>query len=88
VLQVKMQWDDSWLWVGAWLQEPQLVATITEKNSVIYHDNDFEVGAVTTASACGCERESVDRGWDVLVVRSCLWVTVAAARAWLGRWQR
>lgn len=37
-------WDDDWLWVGTWMDEPQLVAKITEKNSVMYKDNDFEVG--------------------------------------------
>ena len=58
LLQVKMIWDDSWLWVGAWLQEPQLVATLTEQNSVIYHDNDFEVGEQMGAAGAGwlCRR--------------------------------
>jgi hypothetical protein len=40
---MKMLWDDDALYVGAWLEEPQVVATLTEKNSVIFHDNDFEV---------------------------------------------
>ncbi len=40
---MKMLWDDEALYVGAWLEEPQVVATLTEKNSVIFHDNDFEV---------------------------------------------
>jgi hypothetical protein len=40
---MKMLWDDEALYVGAWLEEPEVVATLTEKNSVIFHDNDFEV---------------------------------------------
>ena len=38
-----MLWDDDALYVGAWMEEPQVVATFTEKNSVIFWDNDFEV---------------------------------------------
>eukprot|EP00742_Colponemidia_sp_Colp-10_P004117 GILJ01004394.1.p1 GENE.GILJ01004394.1~~GILJ01004394.1.p1 ORF type:complete len:382 (-),score=63.30 GILJ01004394.1:520-1581(-) len=41
--RAKMMWDAEALYVGAMLYEPQLVATITEKNAVIFHDNDFEV---------------------------------------------
>ena len=40
---MKFLWDDDALYVGAWMEEPQVVATLTEKNSVIFHDNDFEV---------------------------------------------
>jgi hypothetical protein len=41
--RVKMLWDDNYLYVGADLEEPHLWATQTEKNSVIYQDNDFEI---------------------------------------------
>ncbi|MEW5299065.1 MAG: hypothetical protein WDW38_004965 [Sanguina aurantia] len=40
---MRMMWDDDWLWVGTWMEEPQLVAQLTVKNSVIYKDNDFEI---------------------------------------------
>jgi len=39
----KMRWDSEYLYVGAYLQEPQIWANLTEHNSVIFYDNDFEV---------------------------------------------
>ncbi len=41
--RAKMLWDDQCLYVAARLEEPHLAATITKKNAVIFHDNDFEV---------------------------------------------
>jgi cellulose/xylan binding protein with CBM9 domain len=41
--RVKMLWDDEYLYVGAELQETQLWATLTEHDSVIFKDDDFEV---------------------------------------------
>ena len=39
----KMLWDDQNLYIAAELQEPDVWATLTEHDSVIFHDNDFEV---------------------------------------------
>ena len=41
--RVKMLWDEQNLYVLAEMQEPHVWATITEKNKVIFHDNDFEI---------------------------------------------
>lgn len=41
--RMKMLWDDRFLYVAAEMEEPHVCATLTEKNSVIYRDNDFEV---------------------------------------------
>ena len=41
--RVKMLWDDQYLYIGAEMEEPHLWATLTEHDSVIFHDNDFEV---------------------------------------------
>lgn len=41
--RVKMLWDDEFLYIGAELEEKHLWATLTEHDSVIFHDNDFEV---------------------------------------------
>ena len=38
-----MLWDDQFFYVGAELEEPHVWATLTERDSVIFHDNDFEV---------------------------------------------
>ncbi len=41
--RVKMLWDDEFFYVGAELEEPHVWATLTQRDSVIFHDNDFEV---------------------------------------------
>ncbi|MFC1652089.1 sugar-binding protein [Planctomycetota bacterium] len=41
--RARMLWDDEYLYVAAHLEEPHVWGTITERNAVIFHDNDFEV---------------------------------------------
>jgi hypothetical protein len=41
--RMKMLWDDEYFYIGAWLEEPCVWATLTEHDSVIFQDNDFEV---------------------------------------------
>ena len=41
--RVKMLWDEQYFYIGAWLEEPHLWATYTQRESVIFHENDFEV---------------------------------------------
>jgi hypothetical protein len=41
--RVKMLWDDKYFYVGAEFEEPHIWATLTQRDSVIFHDNDFEV---------------------------------------------
>jgi hypothetical protein len=38
-----MMWDDASLYLAAELQEPHVWGTITQKNAVMFYDNDFEV---------------------------------------------
>jgi len=39
----KMLWDDDYLYVGAILEEPNVVAKLYQRDTIIYYDNDFEV---------------------------------------------
>lgn len=39
----KMLWDDEYLYVSAVLQEPDIKARLTQRDTIIYYDNDFEV---------------------------------------------
>ena len=39
----KLLWDDDFLYLGAWLVEPHLWATYTEHDSIVFHENDFEM---------------------------------------------
>lgn len=41
--RVKLLWDDSALYIAARLEEPEVWATLTQRDAVIFHDNDFEV---------------------------------------------
>lgn len=41
--RLRLGWDDTCLYVAAKLDEPHVWATLTERDAVIYHDNDFEV---------------------------------------------
>ena len=41
--RAKMLWDDEAFYVYAWLEEPCVWATLTEHDSVVFQDNDFEV---------------------------------------------
>lgn len=39
----KMLWDDKYFYVGATLLEKDIKAKLTQRDTIIYHDNDFEV---------------------------------------------
>jgi Carbohydrate family 9 binding domain-like len=39
----RMLWDDQYFYIGAELDEPHVWGTLTKRDSVIFHDNDFEV---------------------------------------------
>ncbi len=41
--RVKMLWDDRCFYFAAELEEPHVWATLTKRDAVIYHDNDFEI---------------------------------------------
>jgi len=41
--RAKMLWDDNYLYVGAYLEEPHVWGSLAEKNSIIFNDPDFEI---------------------------------------------
>ncbi len=41
--RVKMLWDDEYLYFAAMMEDPDVLATITERDGPIYDDNDFEI---------------------------------------------
>ncbi len=38
-----VQWDDQNLYVAYWIQEPNIAATLTKRDSLIWNDNDVEM---------------------------------------------
>ncbi len=41
--RVAVLWDDDFLYVGYWIEEPNLQATLTERDAPIYTNNDVEL---------------------------------------------
>ncbi|MHB1560155.1 MAG: carbohydrate-binding family 9-like protein [Isosphaeraceae bacterium] len=41
--RAKMLWDNEYFYVAAQLEEPHVWGTLTKHDSVIFHDNDFEI---------------------------------------------
>lgn len=72
VTRMKMLWDDSCLYVGAWLQEPHVWATLTTRDAVIFHDNDFEVFIDPDGDDheyYEFEINALNTGWDLRLVK-------------------
>ena len=68
--RVKMLWDDTYLYVGAELEEPDVWATLTEHDSVIFRDNDFEVFLNPTGDGLNYfefEINALNTGWDLFL---------------------
>lgn len=67
---VKMLWDDEYLYVHADMQEEQLWATLTERDSVIYRDPDFEIFIDPdgdTKNYVEIEINALNTVWDLLL---------------------
>jgi hypothetical protein len=67
---VKMLYDDKYLYIAAELQEPNVTATLTQHDSVIFHDNDFEVfikPLPQTESYYEFEMNAFNTGWDLFL---------------------
>ncbi len=41
--RAKMLWDDRYFYIASEMEEPHVWGTLTKRDSVIFHDNDFEV---------------------------------------------
>jgi hypothetical protein len=70
--RVKMLWDDEFLYVGADMEEPDLWGTLTERDSVIFHDNDFEVFIDPDGDTHGyyeLEVNALNTVWDLMLIR-------------------
>ena len=68
--RVKMLWDDKYLYLAAQLQEPDVHATLTRHDSVIFKDDDFEVFVKPlpqTPSYYEFEMNALNTGWDLFL---------------------
>lgn len=70
--RMKMLWDDQYLYIGAWLDEPHVWGTLRRHDSVIFHDNDFEVFLDPDADShlyAELELNALNTTWDLLLTR-------------------
>ena len=70
--KAKMLWDDDYLYVAAFLEEPHVWATITERDEVIFYDNDFEVFIDPNGDTHGyyeLELNAFNTVWDLLLAK-------------------
>ena len=71
--RAKILWDDNYLYVAAELSEPDVKAALTAHDSVIFHDNDFEVFLKPPATVSGepapgyfeFEINALNTSWDL-----------------------
>src|SRR5882724_1421155 len=68
--RMKMLWDDEYLYVAAHLEEPHVWGTLTAHDSVIFHDNDFEVFLNPSGEGRNYfefEINALNTGWDLFL---------------------
>jgi hypothetical protein len=73
--RVRMLWDDKYLYAGAQMEEPNVWATLTQHDSVIFHDNDFEVFLNPRGDGLRYfefEMNALNTGWDLLLAKPYL----------------
>jgi len=70
--RAKMLWDDQYFYFGAELEEPHIWAKLTERDAVIYHDNDFEIFIDPdgdTHEYYELEVNALGTEWDLLLIK-------------------
>ena len=70
--RARMLWDSTFLYIGAELEEPHLWATLTRRDAVIFHDNDFEVFIDPdgdTHEYYELEVNALNTVWDLFLVK-------------------
>lgn len=68
--RMKMLWDDQYLYIAAHMDEPDVWATLTRHDSVIFHDNDFEVFLDPDSDShlyAELELNALNTTWDLLL---------------------
>ena len=72
-----MVWDDKYLYFAAEIEEPHVWGTLTQHDSVIFRDNDFEVFIDPngdTHEYYEFEMNALNTGWDLFLAQAVqLW---------------
>ncbi|AFN74814.1 carbohydrate-binding family 9-like protein [Melioribacter roseus P3M-2] len=70
--RAKMLWDDEYFYVAAELQEPDIWATLTNRDDIIFYDNDFEIFIDPdgdTHRYLEFEMNAFNTVWDLLLIK-------------------
>lgn len=70
--RAKMLWDDNFFYVAAELEEPDLWATLTKRDTTIYNDNNFEIFIDPdgdTQNYYEFEINALNTFWDLLMTK-------------------
>jgi len=70
--RARLLWDSTYLYFGADLLEPDVWASLTQRDAVIYHDNDFEVFIdpdMDTHEYYELEINALNTVWDLLLLK-------------------
>jgi len=70
--KVKMLWDENYFFVAAEMEEPDIWATLKNRDDIIFYDNDFEVFIDPdgdTHSYCEFEMNAFNTVWDLLLIK-------------------
>ncbi len=70
--RAKMLWDDEALYLAASLEEPDVWGTLTQRDTVVYYDDDFEVFIDpngTTHNYYEVEVNALETVWDLMLLK-------------------
>jgi hypothetical protein len=70
--RARMAWDEEYFYVAAEMEEPHVWGTLTERDAVIYYDNDFEVFLDPDADThlyYEIEVNALNTVWDLMLIK-------------------
>lgn len=70
--KMKMLWDETYFYFGVEMEEPHLWATLTERDAVIFRDNDFEIFIDPDGDSHNymeLEVNALETEWDLLLLK-------------------
>ncbi|MGK9477760.1 carbohydrate-binding family 9-like protein [Melioribacter sp. OK-6-Me] len=69
--RVKMLWDDKYFYIAAELEEPDIWATLKNRDDIIFYDNDFEIFIDPDGDShryLEFEMNALNTVWDLLLI--------------------
>jgi len=83
--RAKMLWDSNYFYIGAILYEPDIWATLKNRDDIIFYDNDFEIFIDPdgdTHGYCEFEMNAFNTVWDLLLIQPYRDINKANIHGW------